>query len=442
MKINKLLALVICGAMMLSSVGCGKTNVKNKDGNNSQNGVVELKIPSYKTGENVGAVFFEPQVKRFNEKYTGKYKITLETVPQDNFSDRLKQLAQQKALPVLVQGGDPDWIKNVVIPNGLAYDLGPWINETPAIKDVLIEDSLKYCTVGGKVYVMPMATVRSIGMFYNSSMWKSEKDINTLTVDEFMTELGDQKIAFSTAENGWVAGLMYTALIANQDGGKELLASGAQNKIVDLNKPAFVNAAAQLQKMLQKNAASNSIGATYPDAANAFMSKQASIIANGPWMAAEFEEKNSANWSNGFNGADIRASFYPGGIGIANTSTYGEWWVSASASEKELECAKAFLEFIYSPNELEAFMLAEGGEAPNLKYSDSFKEKQSKSQILFDLAEDATSNATFVPCFLDIVPNSVANSDFGRLLPSLADGTYTPEKFCEMLSKAAAEATA
>lgn len=73
-----------------------------------------------------------PQVERFNEKYAGKYKINLESVPQDSiFNDRLKQLAQQNKLPVLVEGGDPDWVKNVVIPNGLAYDLTDWIDATP-----------------------------------------------------------------------------------------------------------------------------------------------------------------------------------------------------------------------------------------------------------------------------------------------------------------------
>ena len=69
------------------------------------------------------------------------------SVPQDSiFNDRIKQLAQQNKLPVLVEGGDPDWVKNVVIPNGLAYDLTDWIDATPAIKDVLIDDSREYCS--------------------------------------------------------------------------------------------------------------------------------------------------------------------------------------------------------------------------------------------------------------------------------------------------------
>lgn len=388
MKKKQLFAGALAAAMMTASLaGCGgaassaATSTTGGDTAGStasadtNSGVVEVTIPSFKTGENVGAVFFEPQVERFNEKYAGKYKINLESVPQDSiFNDRIKQLAQQNKLPVLVEGGDPDWVKNVVIPNGLAYDLTDWIDATPAVKDVLIDDSREYCSnEDGRVMVMPLATVRPIGFFYNSAMWSTDADISAMSMDEFVSALGDQKIAFSTAENGWVSALFLTALVAEEDGGVEWLKSGIETKITDFNQPCFINAVAKLQNLLQNNAASNSVGAAYADAANAFMSEQAAIIANGPWMSSDFESSNSDKWSNGFDGAKVRASLFPGDVGIADTASLGEWWISASASEDEIALAKAFLEFIYSPAELEAYMLAEGGDAPKLTYSDDFK---------------------------------------------------------------------
>ena len=169
MKKKQLFAGALAAAMMTASLaGCGgaassaATSTTGGDTAGStasadtNSGVVEVTIPSFKTGENVGAVFFEPQVERFNEKYAGKYKINLESVPQDSiFNDRIKQLAQQNKLPVLVEGGDPDWVKNVVIPNGLAYDLTDWIDATPAVKDVLIDDSREYCSnEDGRVMVI------------------------------------------------------------------------------------------------------------------------------------------------------------------------------------------------------------------------------------------------------------------------------------------------
>ena len=397
-------------------------------------------IPSYKTGENVGAVFFVPQVERFNEKYDGQYQINLETVPENDFKDRLKQLGQQNQLPVLVQGGDVEWLKNIVFPNGMAYDLAPWLEEHPEIKDVLIPDGVDYCTTeDGAIYSMPLATVRASGMFYNSAMWEPG-DISQMSVDEFITALGDQKIAFSTAENGWVASLFYTALIANEEGGADLLNAGLDEKITDFNQEPFINAAATLQNLLQNYASANSIGAAYPDAANAFMSSQAAVIANGPWMSTDFSEANAENWSNGFDGANVRASLFFGDIGIASTRSYGEWWVNANASEEEIQLALAFLEFINTPEEIEAYLLAEGGDAPMLDYSEDFTSQLGETQVLADLSADTTEETVFVPNVLDVMMSSVSSTEFGKLLPSLADGTYTPETFCQWLTDKSAEA--
>ena len=448
MKAKKILASVLAGLMLLATAGCnnnggGSTASGSTASGGSSEGVIEVSIPSYKTGENVGAVFFEPQVERFNEKYEGQYKINLETVPQDGFGDRLKQLAQQNKLPVLVQGGDLDWILNVVIPNGLAWDMTNWLEESGLLERA-VQDSVDYNKDkgDGKIYTIPKMTVRPTGFYYNTAMWNPEEDLSSLTMDELVTLLGDQKIAFSTAENGWVSALFLTAFIANQEGGVELLQAGADEKITDFSDPIFVNAVASLQQLLQNNAASNSIGAAYADAANAFMSGQAAVIANGPGMSREFNESNSANWSNGFDGANVEASLFPGNVGIENNRAFGEWWISASASEEEIELAKAFLEFISSPEELEAYLLAEGGDAPNIEYSEDFKEKQAETQVLADLAADTTEETVYVPCILDVIPNSVANTEFGKLLPSLANGTYTPEEFCDWMTQKSVEASA
>lgn len=443
MKAKKILASVLAGLMLLATAGCNNNGGGSTASGGSSEGVIEVSIPSYKTGENVGAVFFEPQVERFNEKYEGQYKINLETVPQDGFGDRLKQLAQQNKLPVLVQGGDLDWILNVVIPNGLAWDMTDWLEESGLLERA-VQDSVDYNKDkgDGKIYTIPKMTVRPTGFYYNTAMWNPEEDLSSLTMDELVTLLGDQKIAFSTAENGWVSALFLTAFIANQEGGVELLQAGADEKITDFSDPIFVNAVASLQQLLQNNAASNSIGAAYADAANAFMSGQAAVIANGPWMSSEFNESNSANWSNGFDGANVKASLFPGNVGIENNRAFGEWWISASASEEEIELAKAFLEFISSPEELEAYLLAEGGDAPNIEYSEDFKEKQAETQVLADLAADTTEETVYVPCILDVIPNSVANTEFGKLLPSLANGTYTPEEFCDWMTQKSVEASA
>ena len=56
-NIVRILSLVLAAMMLCGMVGTVA----------SAEGVVELTIPHYKAGENVGAVFFLPQVERFNK---------------------------------------------------------------------------------------------------------------------------------------------------------------------------------------------------------------------------------------------------------------------------------------------------------------------------------------------------------------------------------------
>jgi raffinose/stachyose/melibiose transport system substrate-binding protein len=112
---------------------------------------------------------------------------------------------------------------------------------------------------------------------------------------------------------------------------------------------------------------------------------------------------------------------------------------SVSAEEKELACA--FLAFRASQDEIEALILAEGGNAPAIKqYSDTFLTKQKESPILAELSGSMDQNTTYSVSLFDVMPASVADTEFGKLLPKLVDGTLTPEKFCDELTKKAQEA--
>lgn len=68
--------------------------------------VIEVILPTYRTGEDAGAKFFEAQVERFNKEYEGKYKIIIEESPSNTHTDRIKQLALQGELPTIFQCSD------------------------------------------------------------------------------------------------------------------------------------------------------------------------------------------------------------------------------------------------------------------------------------------------------------------------------------------------
>ena len=404
----------------------------------SADGVIEVTLPTYKTGENVGAVFFEPLVERFNAAYEGKYHITLEELTQDMYTDKIKQLGAANALPFLIEGGDSEWIKQVVIPNEMFVDLSGLIAENN-LADILIDSQVAYnTTADGKVFSICVPVTRPMGLYYNGAMLDlGGKTCAELSWDDVAALLGDNKIAFMTGENAWTTQLVLGSLIAVEEGGAELLSTHTIDKLMDYNQPCVINAVAKLQTLMQKYGTSNQIGAVYADAANAFMSCNAAIIANGSWMVGDFLE-NGGKWSNGFDGATVRGDVLPGNVALANNDGY-QYWIPASATPEQQEVGKAFILFTLQPENLEAYMLAEGGVAPKLTPSEAYIAAASENKLLYEYVNAVNADTIIVPNVGDIMTSSIGNTEFGNLLPLLVSGELTPEAFCQQLTALAQE---
>lgn len=447
MKLKKAAALAMAAIMVMGTLaGCGNKESKKEEtvSDDKKGSVIEINFPTYKTGENAAAPFFEAQIERFNQKYDGTYKIKIEGVPQASYGEKMKQLAQQKKLPVIIHGTgsgevDVQWFQTVAVANGMCYDLSEWLNNNQAVKDLCIKESVDYNTIDGKIVATPLMVTRPKSVYYNSTLYQPQKPIHEMNMEEFIQSIGDNKIAFQTADNGWTTGLLLTALIANQEGGQELLNNSVEGMLTDFNQKPVVDSVAKLQELLQTKASSNTMGAAYADAANSFMSAQSALIFNGTWMSSDFAEESADKWSNGFKGSDVTADLFPGNIGIVTVQVHGDW-IAETATAQEKEVALAYFDFINSQEELEAYMISDGGSAPNMTYSDTFKDKQKETKVLSEISDATTADTKFVPNMLDIIPTSVAETEFGKLLPKLADGTLTPEQFCQELTQKAEEA--
>lgn len=438
-----ILAVVLSSLMLLP--GCAKNETsgsaaEQKNGSSPKKEIV-LNFLTYRTGQNVGAKYFLPSVDRFNKKYAGQYKVAVQEIVQDSYDDKIKQLAQVNKLPTLMDGmHDTVWLRNYVIKNKKSYDLKDWLDKNPDIKKLCIKDSLNYCTVDGRVVIMPLIVSSPSVSYYNSKMYKPSKAIRDMTPDEFLSSLGNNKIAFMTGENAWTTQLLYSALIANQPGGADTLEKHTDNKLTDFNNDIFINATTQLQKYLQKAASSNTVGAAYADADNSLLSKQSAVIFNGPWMFADFDESSKDKWSNDFNGTDMSVDLFPGNVAINNNNAFGGYWISNSASDEQKEVALEFLKFVSSSHEVEQQVLIAGGFAPNLEYSEDFK-KEAKSNKLLTLYTNAFNKDTKqVPGFDDVVYPSVAQPGFPNLLPDLISNKMTPKAFCEKLTELSKQA--
>lgn len=303
------------------------------------------------------------------------------------------------------------------------------------MKKLFIKESLDFCTKeDGGVYALPLTVLRPTGLYYNSALIQPPGSFTQMSWDEFSDFLGDHKIAFQTAEGGWTVNLFLTTIIGSLEGGPEVLKAGVEKKITDFNTPLFIEAFTILQKLFQKNGWSGAIGATYPDAANSFYANQTAILPDGTWIIDKINDPT--DWANGFDGSKVVGDYYPENMAIANPYVY-DWMMAANLPKNEEELALAFFEFINRPEEIEAFILAEGGTAPNLEYSQNFKSELSSRKLLNDFATNANPDTTYVPYFHDAINASLFTGDFSNYLPYLYNGSWTPEKFCQELTKSA-----
>jgi len=438
-KLVKKPLAVMLSLLMMASVfaGCALAD-----------GPIVLDFLMYVSGAHNGAARYQAMVDRFNEKYAGQYEVVIQPIIQDDYDAKVKQLAGVGQMPTLMYSmNDSGWVSDYVANNQLSYDFGPWLEEHPEIKDLLIPQSLEFCTRGGRVYCLPMLTVSPIGLFYNTAVYNPDKAIGDMTLEEFTESLGDLKISFMTAENAWGTMLFFSSLLGAEPGGVELLSQYGLDGyfITDFSDPLWLSAVTKLQEVLQGYAASNTIGAAFADAQNLFVGNVTAAIMNGPWMFGQFDPNNAdavANWSNDFDGTKVKAAIYPNNICVSTDYVLGQYWISEAASDEQKEVALAFIEFVYQPEELELRMLQEGNVCPNYKPSDAFLEAAAENPLLQSYLGSFNENTVYAPRFDMVVYDSVANPGFPNLLPGLIMGTMTPQEFVDELARFSLEAQA
>lgn len=173
---KRFVSILLVAAMTASLAACGGSNGGNnsasatekggKTENASDGGEITLTIPTYFVGENVGAIYFEPAVERFNEANKGKYHIELEEVVEASYTDKISQLAQSDSLPALIQTPNIEWIKTAMIPGKLYYPMNDFLDEHPEIKELCVDSSLEYCTQeNGDIISVPAITLSNVGLY-------------------------------------------------------------------------------------------------------------------------------------------------------------------------------------------------------------------------------------------------------------------------------------
>lgn len=429
--ICSMLATVMAASCMVSGCGKGGNSKASNRAERNKDGVIEYTMISGKTGEDEAAPYFAAAVDRFNEKNEGKYHIELQG--STNYGEKMQQLIKSGNMPTIFEGDDPDFNKNYMIPKKTYYDLSDFLDSHPEIKDLCIDSSLEFVTMeDGTICSMPNVILNSTGVWYNANLYSPSKPIKEMEWDEFVEDLGDNKIALQTGDGAYQIDLLIPALMAQEENGVELMSQWKDENCTDFTTEEWKNVFSKVKEIYDEVGWSGSIGANYPDAANSFMSANSSVIFNGVWIAANLKEDTDGNWSNGFDGADVTCDIYPGNITVGNPDTY-TWWINPEADEDELELAYAWLEHYYSQDEVEQRLLSLGGTAPKMDYSEEFLTELEKDPFSSALTNAIQDDTTIVPEYYYFCSNS-SMEEMSRLLPSLLDGSMSVDEFCEEMT--------
>lgn len=428
--ISMLLAGVMCAALL---AGCGE-KADSGDDTASSDDVITINYPTFQCGSNTAAPVVAQLVEEFNEEYAGKYKIVLEEVPGDaNYVDKIKVQLGTGDLPPVVYGGGYNLL-NLALSKDLVVDLTDEVNADPEWKALYSEAALTSNSRDGKIYASSVEG-SVVGYFYNKELFEKAGIKETAkTWDEFFTQCetlkaaGITPLAMDTADSAWVTQLWLGALVATaNDQGLELMETMNPD---DYNTPEMIAAVEKVQTMLKDYTTADAIGGKYENAANNFLSGQAAMIANGPWMIGDFADtsKTTEDFAD-----KVGAAIYPEGF-VYDAPIQG-YFVTKQDDPKVEEAAIAMVKFFTSEHAQELGLETQGmvPASPTVEVSE---EAQTKYPLLVDFLDQASEatvrcdnlQATMYSNLLDVVSQE---------LPRLYSGELDAAGFCEALTTAA-----
>ncbi|MEW5817502.1 MAG: extracellular solute-binding protein [Spirochaetota bacterium] len=383
---------------------------------------VSLRFLAFQVGVHPESAWFEKTVTNFNKESTGKIKVVIDGVAEDQIAwEKLRTEAATDTMPDLFMLKHDRSEFNVMAQSGRVVDLNPYIEADPTLKATLNDPiSLRaYRDENGRQLGLPYAKA-NVGIYYNTELFR-KAGINTFpeTWDDFfavcdkLKAAGITPISLMTGDNAWTSMLMLAHFIGTSPNGEEWLSGKAAGQKFEV--PVFVNAAARLQKILKEYTTPDAIGANYPISANNFLQSKCAMIANGPWMIGAFSDPKSA--PEGFE-PKVKYALAPGSgvIAMENVS-----YASGSKTKEKKDASVEVLKY-FTREDVYAEYLNIGGAAPCFKIDMSKINYPRINKEFLPLALKAQHKYTIVP---NVVKPAIIDS-MAQILPELAAGRITP----------------
>lgn len=431
---GKLLSLLMAGILVTGILsGCGATEKPADQATETGKEKVTITYPTYRVGSHASAAAEKAIIDEFNKLYGDEINLVVEELPSDQaYVDKMKVLAASNELPDVVEG--KNGIVDLAIKNGQAVDLMTYLNEDQSYKEEIGEEAIKFNTRDGKLYSIP-DTRQLIGYFYNKEIFDQVGITPAKTWEEFLShcekikKAGYAPLALMTGENAWTSNLLLASIIGTDgESGNSFMNT---NKPTDYNNASVIKGLEMMQKMLQEYTTQDAVGAIYANAANNFNQGKAAMIANGPWMTADF--KNEEKALKGFE-SKVGVALYPG-EGIVSQFEVG--YMVCSKDEAKRDAAIKFLKF-KTGKKAQEIMLTKNGSLPlteNIEMSDAFK---TENPLIVDLI-NISADAKYKYMNIDNTAYQAVVDVFAKLYPELVFGNITPEEMATKMTEAAAK---
>lgn len=436
---KRLTALALAALMTAGCLsGCGGGGETTDEGASTESTGEEIVInyPTFQCGVNTAAPVVDQLIEEFNAEYAGKYRIQKEDVPGDaNYVDKIKVQLGTGDLPPVVYGGGYNLL-DLALAKDVVVDLTPYVEADPEWKALYSDVALTTNSRDGKIYASS-SEGSLVGYFYNKELFEKAGIAEPAkTWDEFWEQCDKLKaagitpLALDTADSAWVTSLWAGAMIATSgDEGYEFM---KQMNPIDYNNQPTIDAFTNVQKMLQEYTTLDAIGGKYEHAANNFLSGQAAMIANGPWMIGDFsdETKTTADFAD-----KVGVAIFPGNF-VYDAPIQG-YFVTKQDDPALEEAAVEMVKFFTSAHAQQVALEVQGmvPASSTVEITETAKQNYPLLVEFLDLAEGATVRtdnlqATMYPNLLDVVSQE---------LPLLASGEMTQTEFCQTLSTEAAK---
>ena len=436
---KRLTALALAALMTAGCLsGCGGGGETTDEGASTESTGEEIVInyPTFQCGVNTASPVVDQLIEEFNAEYAGKYRIQKEDVPGDaNYVDKIKVQLGTGDLPPVVYGGGYNLL-DLALAKDVVVDLTPYVEADPEWKALYSDVALTTNSRDGKIYASS-SEGSLVGYFYKKELFEKAGIAEPAkTWDEFWQQCDKLKaagitpLALDTADSAWVTSLWAGAMIATSgDEGYEFM---KQMNPIDYNNQPTIDAFTNVQKMLQEYTTLDAIGGKYEHAANNFLSGQAAMIANGPWMIGDFsdETKTTADFAD-----KVGVAIFPGNF-VYDAPIQG-YFVTKQDDPALEEAAVEMVKFFTSAHAQQVALEVQGmvPASSTVEITETAKQNYPLLVEFLDLAEGATVRtdnlqATMYPNLLDVVSQD---------LPLLASGEMTPTEFCQTLSTEAAK---